>query len=204
MPGILVDSCALRHWLSWKANKPFDNDRLKFEAEAFDVIFGRVAKPGTTPFLYNARTVIELPDSVRPDFDRVVRPFCVKVPIPLTRADGSYRADGSVLRGGRMGGSLRALLSLDGYDHEHRLRGAARGLRGRKLYDLPERSREFDIEHLESAIEAGAALFVTTDGKLIGRIQRGAAAFPDDPAVTAAARIVVWPSEALARLPECA
>jgi hypothetical protein len=94
------------------------------------------------------------------------------------------------------------LLSLDGYDHERRLRAAADELSGGNLYERLERSREFDIEHLESALEADASMFVTTDTKLLERVERGAAAFPEESAVAWTARIVARPSEALCRITE--
>ena len=203
MPNIFVDSCVWWHWRALRANQPFRNAWLKTEAEAFGALFKCIVRPGTAPFLYNARVRDELAGSFGSEFDRFARPYCTKVPIPLTRADGAYRLDGSVLHGGRMGGSLRMLLSSDGYEHERRLRAAADGLAGGSLYQRSERSREFDIEHLESALEADASLFVTTDTKLLKRVERGAAAFPDESAVDWAARIVALPSEALRRR-ECA
>jgi hypothetical protein len=62
------------------------------------------------------------------------------------------------------------------------------------------RKKEFDVEHLESALEAYADLFITTDQPLINRINRAYELSPENSAVTRVREICVMPIEALSRL----
>ena len=69
-----------------------------------------------------------------------------------------------------MGGCLRDFLNDDGYDQEYMVSMAVDKLKvGEKLYETSARKRELDVEHMESALEAGADLFITNDEHTIIR-----------------------------------
>lgn len=151
--------------------------RLTEHCVSFSEIYQLVrAYPQHARFLYNKRIQDELGDRFLNEFSESVAPFSAKVPVPLTRLDGAYCFDGSITFGGRMGGSLRDLLTLDGYPQEESVKKAANSLvEGQKLYEKWPRKREFDIEHMESALEASASLFVTNDERTILELLRRAA-----------------------------
>ncbi|OYT78220.1 hypothetical protein [Pseudomonas sp. PGPPP2] len=199
MTGILVDTSTWWHWFSLLAGRSFGNSKQEAEATAFGHLYDRLTQcQHSHPFLYNARVLLELPEDLRIEFDRLVKPYARLIPIPLSRTDGAYQFDGSILMGGRMGGSLSCLLNMDGYAHEEKLLEAANSGKHRNLYDAKERRREFDIEHLESALEAGASHFVTTDSIRIQTIVKAASLWPESKPVADAARICCLPSTALA------
>jgi hypothetical protein len=202
MPSVslYVDSCVWIAWLPWRVSHTITKDS-RDEVAAFDALFRRVVSLyPRAEFLCSAGVLRELHGRHRDDFDSLAQQFSRNVQIPLTRYDGSYAADGSILHGGEFGGALRLLLNLDGHDHEARLREAAERLPpGQRLNVRTERSREFDIEHLEAAMEAGADLFVTLDRKtILNRLRR---ALPQKSgAIKHAADIAVLPTEAASRL----
>jgi len=201
MSGIFVDTSTWRHWFSLRAGKLFANSDQEAEARAFAELYANVVENrSAAPFLYNARIRLELPEGLRPEFDELVKPYARFVPIPLSRCDGAYKADGSLLFGGRMGGSLRCMLSMDGYDHEEELKNAALMGDFDYLYELKARTREFDIELLESALEANAHLFITTDTKRVVLLKRAVVLWPESEAVLAAANLCKLPSAALAAI----
>ncbi|KNH27954.1 hypothetical protein [Pseudomonas farris] len=199
MTGLLVDTSTCRHWFSLLAGRSFHNSEQEAEAVAFGCLYDfLIQREAPHPFLYNARVLLELPERLRPEFDRLVKPYARFIPIPLSRTDGAYQCDGSILMGGRMGGSLSCLLSMDGYAHEEKLLEAAESEKNSYLYEAKVRRREFDVEHLESALEAAASHFVTTDTTRIEIIRRAANLWPESKPVVDAARICCLPSTALA------
>ena len=101
-----------------------------------------------------------------------------------------------------MGGSLRALLTLDGYPQEAAVRQAAGSLReGEKLYEKRPRKREFDIEHMESALEAGASLFLTVDERtILDWLRRAAESHERDHPIALMQTIAKTPTAALFRV----
>jgi len=203
---LFVDTCVWRHWLTLKNNRPFENDVLENFAKEFDRIYERVSDdPLKHVFLYNARIEGELPDHYLSElpmsFSKIKVNSCFrKTAIPLSRADGTYKADGSLLAGGRFGGALRDILSIGGYDHERALQAAVPNSRRENPAHTEPRKKEFDVEHLESALEGDADLFITTDQPLIDRLSRALGMLTDNSAVKRANEICVTPSQALCRL----
>lgn len=120
----------------------------------------------------------------------------IRTPIPLSRADGYHKADGSIMGGGTCGGSLRLLLSPD---HEGNLIGAAKHFQdtGIETEYKKHRKGEFDYEHLEAALEVHARYFITTDYALLGRLKSLTAEERKNPEVQRAATIAVRPVDAL-------
>lgn len=169
MHKIFVDTCVWRHWFTFIAAKPLPQERIRQHCESFHKIYDLVrSAPDQACFLYNKRIEDELGESLKSEFNKHALPLSQKIPIPLTRCDGTYCFDGSIIFGGEMGGKLRDLLSIQGYPHELKLEQAANDLKeGDFLYNTTPRKREFDIEHLESALEARADLFITNDEKTI-------------------------------------
>jgi hypothetical protein len=153
---LFVDTCAWRHWLTLKNNRPFENDVLENYAKEFDRVYGIVSsEPLKHTFLYNARIEGELPDcylgGLPISFSKIkANSYFEKTAIPLSRADGTYKADGSLLCGGRFGGVLTAILSMDGYDHQRALQAAVPNCKLENPAHTKPRKKEFDVEHLES------------------------------------------------------
>jgi hypothetical protein len=67
------------------------------------------------------------------------------------------------------------------------------------FYDTQPRKEEYDVEHLESALEANADFFLTDDDVLIGRVKRAAERYRNF-AYQRANEICMHPVEALPRL----
>ncbi len=101
-----------------------------------------------------------------------------------------------------MGGKLRPLLALDGNDQDAQVAQAAATLtQDQHLYELPARRKEFDIEHLEVALEADADLFVTVDrSTIISRYRAVRELFSGDPVTTRSIDFSVTPGEALEQI----
>lgn len=205
---LFVDTCVWWHWLTLKNNKPFKNHVSQNHAEDFDQIYEIVSSERSKHvFLYNALIEGEFRDcylnGLPWSFSEIsdIHHF-EKTPIPLSRCDGTYKADGSILAGGRFGGSLRGILSIDGYDHEKALQKATPNYKrpGNNPVHTKPRKREFDVEHLESALEASADLFITSDQPLIKRLRHASEILKDNLAVTRANEICVTPGQALSRL----
>jgi len=200
---LFVDTCVWRYWLTLKNSILFDKSDFEKHAEDFDKIYEIVSfEPLKYVFLYDARVEGELPDCYLSDhkmaFSQIKEnSFCKKVPIPLSRADGTYKLDGSLLGGGKFGGVLRDMLSMDGYDHEKAFQTAVPNIKLENPAHTKPRKKEFDIEHLESALEADADLFITADQPLIDRLNRAHGLFTDNLAVKRAYEICVTPSQAL-------
>lgn len=171
---------------------------------AFDQIVSYVdqgAHLGAT-FLHSELVLRELGPRRSQMFWKTGMPRSTKVTIPQTRSDGSYCYDGSIKHGGRMGGKLRSLLALDGYQHDNRLTQAAATLAtDQYLYELPVPKREFDIEHMEAALEADADLFVTVDrSTILNRYRAVREQFQSNEVITRAIDFSVTPGEALERI----
>lgn len=203
---LFVDTCVWRHWLTLKNGRPFENCALEKHATDFDQIYEIVTSESLKHiFLYDARIEGELPDCYLNGFPMSFSKikengYFEKIPIPLSRADGTYKADGSLLGGGRFGGSLRDMLSVDGHDHERALRDAVPNSKLENPAHTKARKKEFDVEHLESALEGDSDLFITTDQPLIERLRRALRLLTDNPAVPRANEICVTPGQALSRL----
>ncbi len=204
---LFVDTCVWRHWLAFKNKRPFANRALKNDAKEFDRLYGVVSsEPLRHIFLYNARIEGELTEcylnGLPISFSLIKENgYFERIPIPLSRADGTYKCDGSLLCGGRFGGALRSVLSMDGYDHERALQTATPNYspKGQPAHTKP-RKKEFDIEHIESALEAGADLFITTDRPLTNSLKRALRLLPENQAVMRANEICATPGQALSRL----
>ncbi len=203
---LFVDTCVWWHWLTLKNSRPLENCVLEKHATDFDQIFEIVSSdPLKHIFLYDACIERELPDcylnGLPMSFSKIKEDgYFKKTPIPLSRADGTYKYDGSLLCGGRFGGALRGMLSLDGHDHERALQTTVPNSKRENPAHTKPRKREFDVEHLESALEADADLFITTDQHLIARLNRAIVSLTDNSAVMRANEICVTPGQALSRL----
>jgi hypothetical protein len=205
---MFVDTCVWRYWLTLKNGRDFENCILESHAKHFDQIYKIVSsKPLKHVFLYNTRIEGELPDSylygLTMSFYKIKEnPYFIKIPIPLSRAGGTYKADGSLLAGGFYGGTLMAILSMDGYDHKAALQNAAPNYRRENPAHTKPRIKEFDVEHLESALEARADLFITADQLLIDRLSRAFELLPVNPTIMRANEICATPKQALSVLNE--
>ena len=181
---IFVDTCVWRYWLTHKNSKIFQNEVFENHARVFDKVYQIIsAEPLKYGFLYTDRIEGELPDNYLNDlpmsFNRIKNNrYFTKIPVPLSRADGTYRADGSILCGGSFGGALRGILSMDGYHHETALQNADPDYKLENPVHTKPRKKEFDVEYLESALEANADLFITADQPLIDRLCRALKIFP--------------------------
>ena len=204
---LFVDTCVWRHWLAFKNKRPFENRALENEAKEFDRVYDVVvsSEPLRHIFLYNARIEGELTacyfNGLPISFSLIKETGCFeRIPIPLSRADGTYKCDGSLLCGGRFGGALKGMLSMDGHDHERALGAAVTKSKLENPAHTKPRKKEFDVEHLESALEAEADLFITTDHPLINRLSRALGLLTNNLAARRANEICVTPSQALSRL----
>lgn len=199
MLKIFVDTCVWRHWLSWIDGRITDTSLHFADATAFDDVLTSI-KSGQlqAQLLYDERVVLELGERRFTEVKRRTEGHSSRVPIPGTRADGSYKADGSVLGGGDHGGRLHVMLTADGVAHERLLHEAAVRAQsaGSFLYEEKIRTKEFDVEHLEASLEAHADYFVTTDvNTIILRLQRLSEKFPDDQALQAVTRTLRRPTQ---------
>lgn len=202
---IFVDTCVWRYWLTLQNSRPIDGP-LKESAIAFNKIYREISShPDKHSFLYNTRIEDELPDDYLRNlpicFKKIItKRFVQKIPIPLSRADGTYKYDGSILCGGKLGGFLREILSMDGYDHETALKNAKPNLKLENPAHTNPRKNEFDVEHLESALEANADLFITADQALINRLRHALQLHPENSIIEMANKICGTPFQALIRL----
>jgi hypothetical protein len=195
---IFVDTNVWWNWFS-SCEKTVD---IKFQqdCESFAQIFELVSNSsGRAIFLYNSRIKDELPTLFSAIFDQLALPFSLKVPIPLTRIDGAFRLDGSFLFGGRMGGTLRNILTESGYPQEDKILESAKALKsGENLFDKKPRKREFDIEHMESALEANANFFLTVDqSTILLPLRKMALKYESSHPINQIERIAFTPTEAL-------
>lgn len=111
---LFVDTCVWRHWLALKNEKPFESHALENDAKEFDQVYEAVSsEPLRHIFLYNARIEEELTEcylkGLPISFSSIKQNGCFeRIPIPLSRADGTYKCDGSLLCGGRFGERSKA------------------------------------------------------------------------------------------------
>lgn len=200
-----IDTCVWWRWFTWRG-EPTHRWTLQERQDltAFDEIFSYIdqSAPLGATFLHSELVLIELGPPRSQLFQEMVMPRSTKVVIPLTRTDGLYCYNGAITRGGRMGGKLRPLLALDGNNQDAQVAQAAATLaQDRHLYELPVRRKEFDIEHLEAALEADADLFVTVDRTtIINRYRAVREQFRGDEVITRAIDFSVTPGEALERI----
>jgi hypothetical protein len=204
---VFVDTSVWRHWFTLKAKKSLPKAKQEEDAKAFEKIFNLVlSHPKEFTLLYNDRVENELPDEYRYE-----HPICFekikslnvmeKSCIPLSRANGTYKADGSIKAGGNFGGSLREILSISGHNHEGAFRNAKPNLKRKEnLAHTKPRKKEFDIEHLESALEAEAEVFLTTDYKLMKRLIQAQKEYPDNRVINMALKICFPPVDALTKV----
>ena len=197
---VFVDTCVWFDWLDLSAGRQLQTENHRREAEAFKrILEGVISEQPRAELLFNERIVFEM-NSSSDQWSAVlahVGHLSRRIPIPATRADGSFLLDGSFLAGGSYGGSLAAALYIDGRDYEHDLHQAwERSLQKQSpLYDEEVRRKEFDIENLESALEAGADYFVSTDMKLRRKLERVNQRMPNHDAAAAALRLMKLPTE---------
>lgn len=199
MLKIFVDTCVWRYWVSWIAGRISDLSPHCADATAFDEVHTAIKRGQVqAQLLYDERVMLELGEVLAAEVRKRTEGHSTRVPIPLTRADGSFKHDGSILGGGVHGGSLDVLLTADGLDHERLIHEAAQRAQsaGTFLYDEKIRRKEFDVEHLEASLEAQADYFVTSDVKtIILRLQRLSEKHPDDQALQAVTRTLRRPTQ---------
>lgn len=168
MLKILVDTCVWRHWFTFKKSPDKLSLALRAHTESFETLYQIVTLSKDLELLFNALVEHELGTKFHSEFVDYVLPVAKKIVIPLSRCDGLYFHDGSILLGGTMGGSLKSFLAANGYQQEIKVSEAAKNLKeSEKLYDTKPRKREMDVEHMESALEANADLFITSDERTI-------------------------------------
>ncbi|MBD2069130.1 hypothetical protein H6F93_16675 [Leptolyngbya sp. FACHB-671] len=199
MKTIFVDTCVWRHWFSHLDQPSKLTPKLKAESEAFQRIYNLVLNSDSKQFVFNQRIVDELGSQFAEHLEEKVLPFAKKVPIPLTRPDGAYKPDGSLICGGNCGGTLRDLLVIQGYKHADKLEEAATSLApDAYLYNTKPRKKEFDIEHMESALECNAELFITADERtILNLLKQAAKSYPIQHPITHMHSIAKLPSESL-------
>ncbi|HAU81027.1 MAG TPA: hypothetical protein DCW96_10245 [Stenotrophomonas sp.] len=199
MLKIFVDTCVWRHWLSWVAGRISDLSPHYADATAFDDVLTAIKRGHVqAQLLYDERVMLELGEALATEARRRTEGHSTRIPIPGTRADGSFKADGSFLYGGVYSGSLDVLLTADGMDHERLVHEAAVRAQtaGTFLYDEKIRRKEFDVEHLEASLEAQADYFVTSDVRtIILRLQRLSERLPNDQALQAVTRTLRRPTQ---------
>ena len=203
MIKILVDTSVWRHWFALKDKKTFPSPDIEEDAKAFSKIYDMVSSlPQKFLFIYNARVEDELYKyKYQICFQKIKSSnYIKKVSIPLSRVDGSYKCNGSMLAGGDFGGSLRDILSMYGYDHDAAFRNAKLNINRKNSAHTNPRKKEFDIEHLESALEAKSDLFLTSDYKLIRRLNEAARYYPENKEIIFAKKICLRPVDALLKL----
>lgn len=129
---IFVDTCVWWNWFTYRAGTQMD-ERVGEHCKNLDEIYRLVqSRPDKVRILHNKKVENELGERFKTEFMKKILPVSDKVPIPLTRLDGTYCLDGSFIYGGRMGGSLRGLLTFDGYDQELEVAKAASNLKSGK------------------------------------------------------------------------
>jgi len=199
MLRILIDTCVWRHWFSFKASPSCLSPALRAHSESFDMIYRLVSSSDRAEFLFNALVKHELGDKYNSEFYNYIHPIAKKIVIPLTRFDGLYCLDGSILCGGRMGGSLNEFLTADGYPQDVMVKEAAAALSdGEKLYETKPRKRELDVEHMESALETEADLFITNDeSTIIRRLEAMSSRYDIDHPIHMILSITKTPTSAL-------
>lgn len=167
MVRIFVDTCVWRHWFTFREDPDKLSKAIRDHSQNFDFIYRAALSSGNVELLFSSLVEHEL-GGYKKEFSGYIIPVARRVAVPFSRFDGLYSADGSVLHGGRMGGKLRCFLEADGYPQDAKVSEAAAGLNdGARLYETKPRRRELDVEHMESALEVMADMFITNDEKTI-------------------------------------
>ena len=165
---VLVDTSAIWDALRFR----FEPDRIRVQDRLDDAkAFWRLLDESGVKIYYNSLADHWLSSKFPvPVLWDDIRKYLTKASVPLSKADGHYKPDGSLKAGGRFGGSLRILLAPD---HEDKLREAARIFENTMIDAAyrSERGKEFDYEHVETALELEADFFITTDYKLLRRLK---------------------------------
>jgi len=207
MLKLFVDTVVWRYWFTLKAKKPLPRSNQEEDAKAFDTIFDKASsREQGFILLYNDCVETELPDEYRYNhaicFEKIKSlNFMEKICIPLSRADGTHKLDGSIKAGGKFGGSLREILSISGHSHEIAFRNAKPKLKRKENPAHTEpRKKEFDVEHLESALEAEADFFLTADYKLMGRLIQAKKEYPTNKVIHLALKICFRPVDAVTEI----
>jgi len=199
MLKIFVDTCVWRHWLSLRSNSSRLQEPELTDAGAFAEIIAAVNDQRLAAnLIYDQGVIIELGPVRVEEISALLSRQVERVPIPQSRCDGRYRYDGSLLAGGEFGGSLDAMLNADGRRHEELLHAAfvKSGEAGTPLFEQKARIAEFDVEHLEAALEAGADIFMTTDrATILDKLPKLANLPTASHAVKRAAQILRSPSQ---------
>jgi len=204
MLKILVDTCVWRHWFTFNSKpEKLDSEQYQF-SHSFDAIYRMSLFSDGLELLYNALIVHELGLKYKSECSKYILPIARKIVIPLSRMDGLYKHDGSILFGGKMGGSLKNYLTFYGYQHESMIKKEVRKLKpGEKLYETEPRKKELDVEHMESALEENADLFITNDKKILKRLEEMSLHFDSDHPVNKIFSITRTPADALPYIKKC-
>lgn len=204
MLRILIDTCVWWHWFTFKTAPDRLNAINQAHSKSFDTLYKLVSSSNSAELLFNALVKYELGDRYQSEFQEYVLPVARKIVIPLSRCDGIYCLDGSILHGGKMGGSLNSFLVADGYQQDAMVAKAAAELKAdEKLYETRPRKRELDVEHMESALEARADLFVTNDETtIIRRLESMSHRFDSNHPINQVRSITKTPTDALLYMQE--
>jgi hypothetical protein len=134
--SIYADTSVWIKWLRTRLGRPESGIA---EYQAFDKLLTRLVQVHADIW-YSAALEKELIDpSQQAEFYRAVTVYkLLRGPVPLIRADGSYKADGSALCGGRWGGAGQEIRASEG---------------------------DRDAEHFEAALEAGETWCLTLDAR---------------------------------------
>jgi hypothetical protein len=200
MLKIFVDTSVWRHWFTFVAGKS-STPKLEQHSANFQKIYDLVCNaPTKGHFLHSKCVENELGKKFEKQFTGKVLPFSEEILIPLTRLDGTYSLDGSILLGGKIGGMLRNLSSVDGYDIEANLKLVIEKIKTDKSSYKKVRKKEFDIEHMEAALEAEADLFITDDEISIALLKRASSRFNSNHPINLIYKIAKTPTLALPHL----
>lgn len=124
-------------WIKWLKFKLGESELEMAEYEAFDTLLGRLSGMGGTIWYSRAVTKEITRPNQQAEFERAIVTYGLRcAPVPLIKADGSYKADGSALCGGHWGGVGQEIRATEG---------------------------DRDAEHFEAALEAGVTWCLTLD-----------------------------------------
>lgn len=215
MIKVAIDTGAVRDAIHWKTNQTefisgIEKDKKISERLSSAEDFWELIDQEGLLFMYTSlvdHNVGKMRGSQAKGFWGKLKghPSFEEIPIPLSRADGIHKADGSLLYGGTCGGSLAELLPDD---HEQKYQNYPTRISSepdhfekeklKKKY-LEERHKEFDLEHLEAALEAEADYFITSDFKLLERLESVSPELREKEKIKKACEIACTASEALKR-----
>jgi hypothetical protein len=190
-PKVLLDTCLISHYWEYKINKCWSpgNQNIVDDVKSFDSLLAR----SLVEIFYNATIEHELPDDKKQLWDSVKKDYnAIKVPIPLSLCDGTYKYDGSLMYGGVKGGSLEGQIP-NGYIEKMKKSSTEREL-------TKARNKRNDIEFLETVLEHRLDYFLTTDYGRISTTISFAKNNPNDHNYCDAANRIIRPSVLLAKL----